>query len=161
MVAMFRATSVFCLVVCALPAPVAAQAAATIAVGDRIRVWTTDRPGPTGRVSATDADTLELQPDRGAAPVSIALAGVTRIEISRVPVSRAHAARRGALWGAVMSGIAGAVLLGLQHGQVGEDGASVPKAAALGAFSGALFGGLIGGVVGAARGGEQWEPLWP
>ena len=145
----------------ALPATAAAQSTASVRVGDRLRVSAADKPAVTGRVTAADAAAIELQPDGSTTPVSIVRAAMTRIETSRGGESMGHGAKRGALWGAVIAGVAGAISLGLQHDQVGEDGSSVGKAAALGAFSGGLFGGLIGAGVGAARAGERWQQIWP
>jgi hypothetical protein len=59
-----------------------------------------------------------------------------------------------------MAGI-GAVSLGLQHDEVGEDGSTVGEAVALGLWSGGLLGSVIGAGVGAARAGEKWQQVWP
>jgi hypothetical protein len=151
----------FGILIGAVPAIAAAQSAANVRVGDRLRVSAADRPVVIGRVTAANAAAIELQQDGADAPVSMSRAGMRRIEISRGGVSKGQGAKRGAIWGAVIAGVAGAISLGLQHEQVGEDGSSVGKAAALGAFSGGLFGGLIGAGIGAARAGERWEPVWP
>ena len=158
---MLKTIALLGILIGALPATGTAQSAADVKVGDRLRVSAADRPGVIGRVTANDASAIELQPDGASAPLSIPRAGITRVEISRGGMSKSHGAKQGAIWGAVIAGVAGAISLGLQHDQVGEDGSSVGKAAALGAFSGGLFGGLIGAVVGAARAGERWEQVWP
>jgi hypothetical protein len=139
-----------------MPAPLSAQATSTIEVGSRIRVVTPDMRTVTGRVEAATSDTLLLRPDDNTAAASMQVATLTRIEISRGIRSRKTSAWRGARWGAVIGAVPGAISLGLQHTQVGG-GASVAKAAALGAWSGGLFGGLIGAAVGALRPGENWE----
>ena len=148
------------IVVSFAPATPAAQAADRFTTGDRVRVWMSERT-VTGRVSATAADRIELQPDSGEPALSIPLATVSKVEISRGRASRGQGARAGAKWGALLGGGLGAVSLGIQHQQVGDGGSSVGKAAALGAFSGGLFGGLIGAGIGAARGGDRWERLYP
>lgn len=151
-----RAKLILILIVCLLPVQLAAQATPAIDVGARIRVWTSDMRKFTGRVEALTSDILVLQPDGQTASVSMPVATLIRIEISRGLLSRKNSAWRHAKWGAVIGAVPGAISLGLQHEQVGG-GSSVAKATALGAWSGGLFGGLIGAVVGAAHPGENWE----
>ena len=151
-----RTSLILTLIVCLLPMPIAAQAIPAIAVGGRIRVRTTDARKMTGRLEAVTSDTLVVQLEDTAAPISMPVASLTRIEISHGLLSRGESAWRRAKWGAVIGAAPGAVSLGLQHEQVGG-GSSVAKAAALGAWSGGLFGGLIGAVVGAAHPSEKWE----
>ena len=139
-----------------LPVRLPAQAPPAIGVGARIRVWTPDMRKVTGRVEASTADLLVVQPDGTTASVSLPVASLSRIDISRGLPSRAHSAWTRARWGALIGAVPGAISLGLQHEQVGG-GSSAARAAALGAWSGGLFGGLIGAVVGAARPGEDWE----
>lgn len=126
---------IFVLIVCLAPMQVAAQATPAIAVGARIRVWTTDARKMTGRLEAVSSDTLVVQPEGTATSVSIPVTLVTRIEISRGSMSRRESAWRRALWGAAIGAVPGAVSLGLQHEQVGG-GSSVAKAAVLGGWSG-------------------------
>jgi hypothetical protein len=151
-----RANLILIIIVCLLPVPFSAQATPAIDVGARIRVWTSEMRKVTGRVEALTSDTLVLQPDSQTAPVSLPVATLIRIEISRGLLSRKNSAWKHAKWGAVIGAVPGAISLGLQHEQVGG-GSSVAKATALGAWSGGLFGGLIGTVVGAMRPGENWE----
>jgi len=151
-----RATLTLIAIVCLLPVQLPAQAPPAIDVGARIRVWTSDMRKVTGRVEASTSDTLVLQPDRETASVSMPVATLIRIEISRGLVSRKYSAWKRAKWGALIGAVPGAISLALQHEQVGG-GSSVAKAAALGAWSGGLFGGLVGAVVGAAHPGENWE----
>lgn len=153
-----RTRLILMVIVCLLPMPVAAQPIPPIAVGGRIRVWTTDARKMAGRLEAVTSDTLVVQPEGTAAPVSIPVALLTRIEISRGLMSRGESAWRRATWGAVIGAVPGAISLGLQHEQVGG-GSSVAKAAALGAWSGGLFGGLIGAVIGAGHPSEKWEQV--
>ena len=143
-----------------LSASSSAQASLPISVDQRVRVWTASSTAVTGRVASVNADGFEVTED-GRAPIRIARAAVQRIEVSRGRTSKGAGAKKGALWGAIIMGAAGAVLLPLQHEEVGENGSSVGKAAALGAWSGGLFGGLIGAGVGAARAGEKWETIYP
>jgi hypothetical protein len=146
--------------ICGLPALAAAQTALPISVDQRVRVWTSAPEAIMGRVASVSADGFEVSNESGA-PLRVARATVKRIEVSRSVTSKGAGAKKGAIWGAIVLGAAGAVLAGLQHDQIGEDGSSVGHAAALGAWSGGLFGGLIGAGVGAARAGEQWEQVWP
>jgi hypothetical protein len=147
-------------VICGLAAPVGAQTALPIAVDQRVRVWTAAPEATTGRVISMDANSFEVSED-SRTPIRIARATVQRLEVSRGGKSRGAGAKKGALWGAIIAGAVGAVLLPLQHESVGEDGSSAGKAAALGAWSGGLFGGLIGAGIGAARAGENWQHVWP
>jgi len=157
---MTRVLLAFVVAICGVSVTAAAQSTLPIAVGERVRVWTSSQEAITGRVASMAADGFEVAND-GATPVRVAKSAVTKIEVSRGVTTKGAGAKKGALWGAIISGAAGAVLLALQHEQVGETGSSVGKAAALGAWSGGLFGGLIGAGVGAARAGEQWEQVWP
>ena len=144
---------------CALSSTAWAQAALPIAVDQRVRVWTASSTAISGRVTSIDADGFEVS--EGGAPVRVARASVQRIDVSRGGRSKGAGAKKGAIWGAAIAGALGAISLGFQHDTVGEDGSSVGKAAALGAWSGGLFGGLIGAGIGAARAGERWEQVWP
>ena len=143
--------------ICALSSTVWAQAALPIAVDQRVRVWTASSTAVTGRVASVTADGFEVA-EEGRAPIRIARASAQKIEVSRGTTSKGAGAKKGALWGAIISGAIGAALLPLQREEVG---ASVGKSVALGAWSGGLFGGLIGAGVGAARAGEKWDQVWP
>ena len=157
---MTRVLLAFVVGICGPSVTASAQSTLPIAVDERVRVWTSSQEAITGRVASIAADGFEVA-NEGATPVRVARSAVTKIEVSRGVTSTGAGAKKGAFWGAIISGAAGAVLLALQHEQVGEDGSSVGKAAALGAWSGGLFGGLIGAGVGAARAGENWEQVWP
>jgi len=132
-----------------------AQPATKISTGERVRI-TSENGTHIGTVAAVTNDNVRLTD--GARETTIALAGVRTIEISRGQQSRW---KKYALRGAIISGAIGAISLGLQHEEVGENGSSVGKAAALGAWSGGLFGGLIGSAIGATRHTDQWERVWP
>ena len=144
---------------CGVSATAAAQSNLPIAVDQRVRVWTAAAEALTGRVTSISTDGFEVS-NEGRAPVRVARATVKNIEVSGGVTSKAAGAKKGALWGGLISAAAGAVLAGLQHEEIGG-GSSVGKAAALGAWSGGLFGALIGAGVGAARAGENWEQVWP
>jgi len=145
---------------CGLPALAAAQPTLPISVDQRVRVWTSAPEAITGRVMSLSTDGFDLS-NTGGAPLRVTRPAVRRIEVSRGVTSKGAGALKGALWGALIAGAAGAVLAGLQHDEIGETGSSAGHAAALGAWSGGLFGGLIGAGVGAARAGERWEQVWP
>jgi hypothetical protein len=146
--------------ICAVPAFATAQTALPISVDQRLRVWTSAPEAIIGRVASVSADGFEVSNESGT-PSRVARQAVKRIEVSRGVTTNGAGAMKGAMWGAIVMGAAGAVLAGLQHDQIGESGSSVGHAAALGAWSGGLFGGLIGAGVGAARAGERWEQVWP
>ena len=148
------------LVVSQLTVPLAAQSKLPVAIDQRVRLWTEAAEAVTGRVVAVTPETLQMAQD-GRDPVTVAVATVRRVEVSRGGSSKGAGAKKGALWGAIVAGTIGAISLGLQHDTVGEDGSSVGEAVALGLWSGGLFGGLIGAGIGAARAGEKWEQVWP
>src|SRR5215216_4464285 len=128
------------MVVACVSAPAFAQSAFPVTVEQRVRVTLGNDTQIVGRVSAIAADGFQIAGDDGRAYP--ATGGITRIELSR---GRESKWKKYALRGAVISGAIGAISLALQHDTVGENGSSVGKAAALGAWSGGLFGGLIGG----------------
>ena len=148
----------FVVAILGLSAHASAQASLPITVDQRVRVWTPSPTAVTGRVASVNTDGFEVTEEDGRAPIRIARTAVQRIEVSRGRTSKGAGAKKGALWGAIISGAAGAVLLPLQRG---ETGSSIGESVALGAWSGGLFGGLIGAGVGAARAGEKWETVWP
>lgn len=123
--------------------------------GQRVRVTITAGERLTGRVAeiASDALLLDLDDDRGSR--SIPTVELENVE-TRGSRSRARGAWSKAKWGALIGAIPGAISLGIQHDQVGEEGTSVAGAAALGVWSGGIFGGLIGAAVGALSPGEEW-----
>ena len=133
-----------------------AQATLPVAVDQRVRVTTADATH-VGRVVSTGSDSLRISLD-DANPITIARPAIQKVEVSR---GRDSKAKKYAIRGAIISGLIGAISLGLQHDSVGEDGSSAGKAAALGALSGGLFGGLIGGAIGASKGADRWEQVWP
>ena len=152
-----RATLIALLIVCVASVPIAAQQPPDLVAGSRVRVMVSDGRMLIGRVEQVTADTIVIIP-YGEPAVSISMAALNRVDVSRGSQSRGHTAWRYAKWGAAIGATSGAISLGLQHEQVG-DGSSVGTAVALGAWSGMLFGGLIGAAIGAARGGENWERI--
>ena len=127
--------------------------------GQRVRITHANGQQMIGTVVAVTADAARLTD--GAQEQTIDLSGARRIEVSNGSTSKGAGAKTGALrWGLIM-GAVGAISLGLQHEEVGEEGSSVGEAVALGLWSGGLFGGLIGAGIGAARAGEKWETTWP
>jgi hypothetical protein len=143
-----------------LTPPASAQSNLPIAIDQRIRLWTDAADAVTGRVTAVTPAAVHVAVD-DRDPVTVATTTVRRVEISRSRTSRGAGFRKGAIRGAIIMGAIGAISLGLQHEQVGEQGSSVGRAVALGVWSGGLFGGLIGGAIGAARSGDRWEQIWP
>ena len=142
------------------PLPCAAQSALPIAVDQRVRLWTDAADAVVGRVAAVTPQSVQIAA-AGVDPITVATPAVRRVEVSRGTTSRGAGFRKGALRGALILGAIGAVLSALQHEQIGDDGATVAEAAALGLWSGGLFGGLIGGAIGASRAGERWEQVYP
>lgn len=151
---------VFTFVVACTPLPCAAQSPLPVSVDQRVRLWTDAADAVVGRVAAVSPQSVQIAVS-GVEPITVATTAVRRVEVSRGQTSRGQGFKKGALWGAIILGSIGAVSLAFQHEQVGEDGATVAEAAALGIWSGGLFGGLIGGGIGAARSGDRWEQVWP
>ncbi len=142
-----------------LAPPASAQSSLPIAVDQRARLWTDAADAVTGRVTAVTPATVQLLVD--GREVTVATPSVRRAEISRGQSTRGAGFRKGAIRGAIIMGVLGAILNPLHRDEIGDDGATVVEAALLGAWSGALFGGLIGGGIGAARAGERWQQVWP
>lgn len=123
-------------------------------------MWTDAADAVTGRVISVTAQSVQVAV-AGVDPITVATGAVRRVEVSRGRTSRGAGFRKGAIRGAMILAAIGAVSGALQHEQVGEDGATVAEAAALGLWSGGLLGGLIGGAIGASRAGDTWEQVWP
>ncbi|MEP6782978.1 MAG: hypothetical protein ABI983_04860 [Acidobacteriota bacterium] len=140
--------------------PAGAQSLLPIAVGQRVRIWTASAEAMTGRVAALARDTIQIDVD-GRDRATVAAMTIRKVEVSGGKKSRGAGAKASAIRGALIGGALGAILLGWQHEDVGDDGASVGEAVALGLWSGALFGGAIGAGVGAARAGDQWTQVFP
>jgi hypothetical protein len=146
--------------VATLAPPAAAQSMLPIAVDQRVRLWTAAAEAITGRVVSITADAMQVMDDGGDA-VTVVTRNVRQADVSRERTSRSAGFRKGAIWGAIILASIGAVSAGLQHETIGDDGASVGEAVALGVWSGGLFGALIGGGIGAARAGDRWEQVFP
>lgn len=141
----------------ALAAPVFAQSTFPVSVDQRVRVTLVTDARMVGRVSSVTSNDFQIAGDDGRTH------SANRNELKRIEVSRGRTSKwkKYALRGAIISGVIGAISLGLQHDTVGENGSSVGEAVALGVWSGGLFGGLIGGAIGAAKSADRWETVWP
>lgn len=127
--------------------------------GERVRITTSAGDRWTGRVKETTSDAIVLDLDDESRARSILKEDVARLERGE-PRRRSRAAWSKAKWGALVGAVSGTTL-GFQHEQVGEDGASVAEAVALGVWSGGIMGGLIGAAVGALSPGEEWVKVNP
>ena len=127
--------------------------------GERVRIKTTAGERLTGRAgeTASDALVIELDDDRGSR--TIRSAELSSLETRRAR-SRSGGAWYKAKWGALIGAVSGPTLA-FQHDQVGEDGATVGEAIALGIWSGGIMGGLIGATIGALSPGEEWVKVNP
>ena len=143
-----------------LASPVSAQSTLPIAVDQRVRLWTDAPQAVIGRVISITADGVQVS-DNGREAVVVATRSVRRADVSRQHTSRGAGFKKGAIWGAIILASFSAVSATLQRETIGEDGATVGEAVALGIWSGGLFGALIGGGIGAARAGDKWEQVWP
>ncbi|HEY7819401.1 MAG TPA: hypothetical protein VIG29_14350, partial [Vicinamibacteria bacterium] len=122
--------------------------------GQRVRLTTTAGERLTGHVSHASSDPLVIELEDGSGSRSLARSDLASVETVRAR-SRAGGAWHNAKWGALL-GAASGTTLGFWHEQVGEDGASVGEAVALGVWSGFVMGGLIGATVGALSPGHEW-----
>jgi hypothetical protein len=142
--------------------PVAAQpAAASAAVGQRVRIVTQSGEQLIGQLRAVLADTLvvAVRGAQGVTELKVPPSGTRALYASRGRSTRAARAANGALFGAFAGGVVGAVLgagCGECEGDVAVRAtAFVPAGGALGALLGALLG-LTGGA------GERWQEVpWP
>ena len=148
---MIRAFAVICVL---LAVPAVAQPTIPVTTGQRVRLLIAKDTVRIGQVVSITATTIRLA---GAAD-DIAIKDINRVDVSRGQQSKW---KTYAIRGALISAAIGAVSLGARHESVGENGSSVGKAAALGAWSGGLFGGLIGGAIGASKRADRWEQVWP
>lgn len=162
--------STFCvslLVTAAAPAArLAAQSAAPVVVGERVRITTPTQAGShryVGKVVGMQGDSLTVQTG-SAGPKAVAVAEISRVEVSGGKYGNG---RRGMLYGALIGtgvgAIAGAAtykkpdcagttwFCGSPNGGRGAD-----------TFAGGLLGGLVGfavgGIWGATHPGERWVP---
>jgi hypothetical protein len=133
----------------------------TVESGTKVRVSTSGSGTVEGRLQELTSDALLIELARDSRVETVPLSEVTKLETSLGSRGRGSAAWSKAKWGALIGAIPGAISLGAQHQQVGEDGSSVAGAAALGAWSGAILGGLIGAAVGAIHPGEEWQKVVP
>lgn len=137
-----------------------AQEAPPIVPGARIRVSAPSfsRDRLIGTVASKSADTLVVKVENGAAPLSIPLVSITRLEVSRGKVARGVNALKGAgiglLVGAGVGVVAGLVIDDPQNNEI--------TAGAWALFGAGVLGGaglLTGGIVGFARSNERWKKV--
>ena len=147
----------------ALPAPGAAQRAAELPVGARVRVYPRGPFEPAaGVVVRASRDTLWVRHDQHADTAAIALDQLARVDLSRGPQPRA---RRGAGLGFVAGALAGALwgaasYKGCQAPQPCIDFAGSNSASATaGAVVVGAAGAVIGALVGAQVRREGWRPV--
>ena len=151
----------------ALPAPVPAQESGVVQTGSRVRVWhscseeydagaRTERvhcEQETGTVSLLTSDSLVLQVDEQGTEQSLALATVSRLQLSR---GRGGAGARGALYGG-LAGVFVGSLAGLAVCSSVEDSNNSPGACAVGgALAVSIPGALVGLMIGHSVGKEEW-----
>lgn len=119
-----------------------AQQAVPVARGKRVRV-TTASLTHIGTVLESKSDTLVLDVEGRAVPLAIAVASITRLDVSRGRES--HAFTGGCI--GFLAGAATGVAMGFASGDE-----SAPCIMACSAEDKALLGGVLGGVAGAAVG---------
>ena len=153
---------------CLLAAPLAAQdepaTASALARGERVRLWMLGSESPaggrkklTGTIESTSPGTIELRPrEASAAPITLKLAQVERLEVARGTRKRwPEGAAIGFVPGALFGGAVGYVL---------SCDADPPDSCSLGP---ALVGGLVvgagtaglGALIGLAFKADRWVEL--
>jgi hypothetical protein len=106
-------------------------------------------------------DTLALQPAHGADTLHIAIARITRLDVSRGWTSHTRAGIR---YGVVLGALTGAAvaITKCEGGSCKPETLDLtPAAAVLGAALGAGAGAIVGGLLGAASSGDRWEQVPP
>ena len=164
---MRRATLTAAALLLALQAQVLAQESGVVQPGSRVRVWhscseeydagaRTERvhcEQETGTVSLLTSDSLVLQVDKRGTEQSLALAMVSRLQLSR---GRGGAGSRGALYGGLAGAFLGSIA-GLAVCSSVEDSSNSPGACAVGgALALSIPGALVGLMVGHSIGEEKW-----
>ena len=141
------------------------SAAAPVAVGERVRITTPSQRGPfryVGGVTEVRADTLMVQTHDATAPRPVAIADITRLEVSAGTHGNGG---RGMLYGTVIGAGAGAIF-GAAHYRKPDCAGTSFICDTGGRGADAFAGGLVGGVLGLAVGGiwgathpsERWVP---
>jgi hypothetical protein len=155
-----------CALVGAAAPPLAAQP--PLAPGARVRVFAADsllanppraaRGWRLGTVAAVTPRTLLLETAAPASRISLELAEVTRVDVSRGRGNRrwAGAVTGGLLTGGAFVGLACA--FGNGSCRPGDDVGGFLVYYAVGAIPGALAGGALGARM---RGAERWRRVWP
>ena len=143
----------------ALAPAVRAQIPQDMSAGTRVRVFVAD-PGLVfvGTLLATRADTMSLRADPRADTVHVALARITRVDVSRGMVTRGSKGRR---IGALVGAFAGAaIVIAKCHAETcqPEETDYTFPAALLGAAAGAGAGLIIGSVLYSGS-AERWEEV--
>ncbi len=155
-----------CLVVAAItclapPSIVSAQATPAIDSGVRVRITEVVPRGTSrrGTVVARSRDTVVMRLDPEGETVSISLAQISGIDVSR-GVRRHPIAGIGVgfLAGAATGALAGALSCGGSC-RTGSDGNFTGLYALIGAGIGGAAGIAVGGMIGATRKTERWERL--
>ena len=164
---MRRATLTAAIVLLTAPMPALAQQSSGVQTGSRVRVWhscseeydagaRTERvhcEQETGTVSLLTSDSLVLQVDKQGTEQSLALATVSRLQLS---TGRGGAGARGALYGGLAGAFVGG-LAGLAVCSSVEDSNNSPGACAVGgALAVSIPGALVGLMIGHSIGKEKW-----
>ena len=139
------------------------QTVQSIATGTRVRITAPGALTPArqaGQLLGIHADTLVLLPDGGAASLTLPLAEVTGVEMSR---RRHRATGTGILIGVLAGGATGGVIgaATYQESKPSEliDPIGRSASAAAGGILGAVVGGVLGAFVGHAHQSDDWAKV--
>lgn len=148
----------------AASASLRAQSSAPVAVGERVRITTPSQRGPyryVGGVAEVRGDTLMVQTGDAAAPRPVAIADISKLEVSR---GKHGNGRRGMLYGTLIGAGVGTIAGAASYKKPDCAGSTwfCDTGRGADAFAGGLVGGVIGfaigGIWGATHSSERWVP---
>ncbi len=144
-----------------VPADSAHRTGPVVTEGQRVRVWSnldlvSGFLARRGKVVSIDRDTLSVLEDDDSIPRRIAIAAITRIDVSRGVIPRRQGILRGAKYGAFV-GVATSPLLAIRDRHNGDNVATVARTVIRDAFITGSIGTVIGAFLGTATHHTIWE----
>ena len=158
----YSAIAVGCLLVSAGSLPAQRTVDPRLYVGARVRVTSVEPDNISGKLVASRAESLYVEPQAGVAPRAVALSNVRRLWVSQGQVQRRTL--RGTMIGALAGGALFAATAaasgdGCENRPPNFDCMTLPPDPLLYFGVGALGGGVLGGTIGYFRRSERWERI--